>query len=113
MLIDLVQASDPFWVYRSVILHGPTPASSHPDSILITTPVLSLAESNDPLNLSHWMDPAPLTLSIHSPMELILEVFIKLGVRMVSVTDSGRFVGVIHKKRLLAFVSARKRGIGM
>lgn len=37
-------------------------------------------------------------------MELVMELFAKLGVRYLCVVRHGRYVGMIHKKRLLAYL---------
>ncbi|ORX84354.1 hypothetical protein K493DRAFT_239296 [Basidiobolus meristosporus CBS 931.73] len=55
-------------------------------------------------DLTPYMDQAPLTVTENSPMELVLELFSKLGVRYVCVVSHGQYVGMIHKKRLLAYL---------
>jgi chloride channel 3/4/5 len=56
-------------------------------------------------DFSQYVDRAPLTINQNASMELAMELFIKLGVRYLCVTDSaGRYLGVIHKKRLLAYL---------
>ncbi|CAJ0848978.1 12221_t:CDS:1, partial [Entrophospora sp. SA101] len=47
---------------------------------------------------------APLTVSKNSSLEVILELFKKLGLRYVCVTENGQYVGVIHKKWLLRYL---------
>jgi len=48
---------------------------------------------------------APLTVNQHASVELVMELFIKLGVRYVCVTNaSGKYQGIIHKRRLLAYL---------
>ncbi|KAI8394188.1 chloride channel [Radiomyces spectabilis] len=61
---------------------------------------------HQPLNdFSQYVDQAPLTINQHASMELLMEMFIKLGARYVCVTQSnGRFLGIIHKRRLLAYL---------
>ncbi|ORX98886.1 Clc chloride channel, partial [Basidiobolus meristosporus CBS 931.73] len=56
------------------------------------------------VDLTAYMDQAPLTISENSSMELVLELFSKLGVRYVCVVSHGQYVGMIHKKRLLAYL---------
>ncbi|KAK9722806.1 hypothetical protein K7432_002427 [Basidiobolus ranarum] len=55
-------------------------------------------------DLTAYMDQAPLTISENSSMELVLELFSKLGVRYVCVVSHGQYVGMIHKKRLLVYL---------
>ncbi|KAF7731740.1 hypothetical protein EC973_008254 [Apophysomyces ossiformis] len=62
----------------------------------------TVTPSND---LSQYVDQAPLTINQNASMELLMEIFIKLGARYVCVTHSnGRFLGIIHKRRLLAYL---------
>ncbi|KAI9357247.1 chloride channel [Zopfochytrium polystomum] len=57
------------------------------------------------LDLSPWMDQAPLSVRSHTSMELVTELFVKLGVKTLCIIeDDGTFVGLIHKKRLLAWL---------
>jgi hypothetical protein len=124
MQTEEAREEDDFWYYRTVIFHRDSPSQSAHVPVLSNSPSdlqtpLSATDSAEtpgsayhpstPFDFSKWVDLAPLALSIHSPSELVLEVFIKLGVRMVCVVEDGKFVGVIHKKRLLGFVSARSR----
>ncbi|KAI8922971.1 chloride channel [Entophlyctis helioformis] len=60
-----------------------------------------------PVDISQWVDQMPLTVSEHTSIELVLELFVKLGVRTLSVVTEGRYVGIIHKKRLLVFLSSK------
>ncbi|KAK0212563.1 chloride channel [Desarmillaria ectypa] len=60
----------------------------------------------DPLDFSIYMDQAPLTVQSNSPLEMVHQLFVKLGARYVVVTDvDGYFEGVIDKKTWLAFLS--------
>ncbi|KAI8344822.1 chloride channel [Chlamydoabsidia padenii] len=61
-----------------------------------------------PMNdLSQYVDQAPLTINQNASMELLMELFIKLGARYVCVTHSdGHFLGIIHKRRLLAYLKS-------
>ncbi|KAK0460988.1 chloride channel [Desarmillaria tabescens] len=62
--------------------------------------------SADPLDFSIYMDQAPLTVQSNSPLEMVHQLFVKLGARYVVVTDvDGFFEGVIDKKTWLAFLS--------
>ncbi|CAO3626403.1 unnamed protein product [Cunninghamella blakesleeana] len=83
-----------------------------PDSNSIFMSVPPTAEDNEratgvsPLNdFSQYVDQAPLTINQNASMELLMEMFIKLGARYVCVTHSnGHFLGIIHKRRLLAYL---------
>ncbi|OZJ04144.1 hypothetical protein BZG36_02843 [Bifiguratus adelaidae] len=57
-------------------------------------------------DFSQYVDQAPLTVNELASMELVLELFVKMGVRYVCVTNAeGRYSGVIHKRRLLAYLN--------
>ncbi|KAF8906489.1 chloride channel [Gymnopilus junonius] len=73
--------------------------SSLPEPSHVTLPV-------DPFDFTPYMDQAPLTLANNSPMELVHQIFVKLGARYVIITDTkGLYEGVIDKKTWLAFLS--------
>ncbi len=46
-----------------------------------------------------------MTLSKNSPVDLVIEVFMRMGARSVLVTQEGRYVGTIFKKNLLKVLS--------
>jgi len=59
----------------------------------------------DPFDFGVYMDKAPLTIRINSPLELVQQFFVKLGARYVVVTDAdGCYEGVIDKNGWLAFL---------
>jgi len=45
-----------------------------------------------------------LALDIHSPMDLVYECFVKLGLRYVCVTKEGRYAGLTHKKTFVKYM---------
>ncbi|KAL8283151.1 hypothetical protein RQP46_005929 [Phenoliferia psychrophenolica] len=56
-------------------------------------------------DLSYLVDLAPVTVSIHSPMVLVHEMFSKLGVRYLIIVDErGLYRGVIEKNRYLKYL---------
>ncbi|PWN47941.1 hypothetical protein IE53DRAFT_364295 [Violaceomyces palustris] len=84
------------------------------DSLLMTRDS-ALYHSNlamaDPQDLSLYVDKAPITVSIHSPLELVHQYFTRLGVRYLVVVDQrGHYRGVIFKKRYLKFLSDLEKG---
>ncbi|KAG7484965.1 hypothetical protein MATL_G00055770 [Megalops atlanticus] len=54
-----------------------------------------------PLKLRGIMDLSPLTLSDHTPTDIVVDVFRKLGLRQCLVTHNGRLLGIITKKDIL------------
>ena len=71
--------------------------------------VLGQAEEGD-LDLSPFVDRTPFTISAKAPMEYCVEMFSKLGLRHLMVLQEGtsKMVGVIIKKRLVAYLDALK-----
>ncbi|KAI9499505.1 chloride channel [Zychaea mexicana] len=59
-----------------------------------------------PLNdFSIYVDQAPLTINLNASMELLMEMFVKLGARYVCLTKTnGQYLGIIHKRTLLAYL---------
>jgi chloride channel 3/4/5 len=54
---------------------------------------------------------APITVQTHSSLELVQQLFVKLGARQIMVTDSrGVFRGIISKKAWLACLSGLEGG---
>lgn len=59
--------------------------------------------STDPTDFTAYIDPAPVALEICSPMDLVYECFVKLGLRYICVLREGRFVGLVHKKAFVKY----------
>ncbi|KAK5639771.1 hypothetical protein RI129_010582 [Pyrocoelia pectoralis] len=57
-----------------------------------------------PLKLKRILDMAPITITDQTPMETIVDMFRKLGLRQTLVTHNGRLLGVITKKDVLRHV---------
>ncbi|EJU02325.1 clc channel [Dacryopinax primogenitus] len=59
----------------------------------------------DLYDLSIYMDQAPLTVAAHAPLELVQQLFVKLGAKyVVVVNDDGTYQGVIDRKTWLQFL---------
>ncbi|KAG0370434.1 hypothetical protein BGZ54_006327 [Gamsiella multidivaricata] len=56
------------------------------------------------MDFTPFTDQAPLAVSLFSSMDLVMELFIKLGIKYVCVVKAGEHYGMIHKKRLLTFL---------
>ncbi|MCI4377241.1 hypothetical protein PGIGA_G00201380 [Pangasianodon gigas] len=54
-----------------------------------------------PLNLRSIMDLSPLAITDHTPMDITVDIFRKLGLRQCLVTQNGRLLGIITKKDIL------------
>ncbi|KAI4502693.1 hypothetical protein M0802_002605 [Mischocyttarus mexicanus] len=62
------------------------------------------AHSQPPLKLKKILDMAPITITDQTPMETVVDMFRKLGLRQTLVTHNGRLLGVITKKDVLRHV---------
>jgi chloride channel 3/4/5 len=58
----------------------------------------------DPSDFTPFIDPAPVALDIHSPMDLVYQCFVKLGLRYMCVLRDGQYVGLVHKKGFVKFI---------
>ena len=58
----------------------------------------------DPTDFTPYIDPAPVALDIHSPMDLVFQCFAKLGLRYVCVLRDGQYAGLVHKKMFVKYV---------
>ncbi|XP_036443383.1 H(+)/Cl(-) exchange transporter 5 [Colossoma macropomum] len=54
-----------------------------------------------PLKLRGIMDLSPFTVTDHTPMDIVVDIFRKLGLRQCLVTHNGRLLGIITKKDIL------------
>ncbi|ESZ92658.1 voltage-gated chloride channel-like protein [Sclerotinia borealis F-4128] len=61
-------------------------------------------EHIDPTDFTPYIDPAPVALDIRSPMDLVYECFVKLGLRYVCVLKDGRYAGLTHKKTFVKYI---------
>lgn len=52
-------------------------------------------QAGDPTDFTPFIDPAPVALDVHSPMDLVYECFVKLGLRYICVLRDGRYAGLV------------------
>ena len=45
-----------------------------------------------------------MALEIRSPMDLVYECFVKLGLRYICVLRDGQYAGLVHKKAFVKYV---------
>ncbi|KAL8661156.1 MAG: hypothetical protein Q9202_005871 [Teloschistes flavicans] len=71
--------------------------------------LLGEADEGD-LDLSSFVDRTPLTICAKAPMEYLVEMFGKLGLRYLCVVEEGssKLVGVVIKKRLVVYLEGLK-----
>ncbi len=61
-------------------------------------------QESDPTDFTPYIDPAPIALDIHSPMDLVFQCFVKLGLRYVCVLRNGQYAGMVHKKSFVKYI---------
>jgi chloride channel 3/4/5 len=66
--------------------------------------------STDPTDFTPYIDPAPVALEIRSPMDLVYECFVKLGLRYICVLRDGQYAGMVHKKAFVKYVKELEAG---
>ncbi|KAL2417661.1 H(+)/Cl(-) exchange transporter 3 [Exophiala dermatitidis] len=62
------------------------------------------APNTNSVDLTPYIDPAPVALDMHSPMNLVYQCFVKLGLRYICVLNEGEFRGMVHKKAFVRYV---------
>ncbi|XP_067084873.1 H(+)/Cl(-) exchange transporter 5 isoform X1 [Osmerus mordax] len=62
--------------------------------------------SPPPLKLRSILDLGPLTLTDHTAMDIVVDIFRKLGLRQCLVTHNGRLLGIITKKDILKHLAS-------
>ena len=60
--------------------------------------------THDPTDFTPYIDPAPVALDAHSPMDLVFQCFVKLGLRHVCVLRDGHYAGMVHKKAFVKYI---------
>ncbi|KAL8722043.1 MAG: hypothetical protein Q9225_001419 [Loekoesia sp. 1 TL-2023] len=61
-------------------------------------------QDRDPTDFTPYIDPAPVALDIHSPMDLVFQCFVKLGLRYICVLRDGQYAGLVHKKTFVKYI---------
>ncbi|KAJ5751997.1 hypothetical protein N7520_008914 [Penicillium odoratum] len=55
-------------------------------------------------DFTRYIDPAPIALDVHSPIDLVYQCFAKLGLRYLCVLQNGQYAGLVHKKAFVKFM---------
>ncbi|KAK7717403.1 hypothetical protein SLS64_002895 [Diaporthe eres] len=105
-------------ILRNDVLVGLIPApdlefaldqlSDESSDLCLMAQVPSIDDSDDglpdPTDFTRYIDPAPVALDIHSPMDLVYECFVKLGLRYICVLRDGKYAGMTHKKTFVKYM---------
>ncbi|KAI6188311.1 Chloride channel protein [Aphelenchoides besseyi] len=78
--------------------------ASSPVYFTTNSPDMATGSSSTPLRLRRVIDLAPITVTDQTPMETVIDMFRKLGLRQVLVVKEGKLQGIITKKDVLAFM---------
>lgn len=58
----------------------------------------------DRTDFTPYIDSAPMALDIRSPMDLVFQCFVKLGLRYICVLRDGQYAGLVHKKTFVKYI---------
>lgn len=78
------------------------------DSIVYFTPTMRRhvhSLQHHAVNLSLWLDKSPFCITDQTPIDTVIEIFRKMGLRHTLVTHNGRLLGIITKKDLLRHIA--------
>jgi chloride channel 3/4/5 len=92
------------YIAQGELVHGLANITSEHSSDLEVR-VLGDAQESDEANISAFVDRTPVSVCAQAPMEYVVEMFGKLGLRYLMVTEegSGGLVGVVIKKASYPF----------
>ncbi|KAK7473207.1 glycerol ethanol, ferric requiring protein [Stygiomarasmius scandens] len=63
---------------------------------------------NDKLDFWPWVNKTPMTVSPQLPLEIVMQLFKKMGPRVILVEDHGALVGLVTVKDVLRFTATEK-----
>lgn len=75
-----------------------------PQTLILFTNHVPAQIPGTPLKLWKILDLAPTTITDKTPMETVVNMFRKLGLRQTLVTHNGRLLGIITKKDVLRHI---------
>ncbi|KAK5694997.1 hypothetical protein LTR17_024710 [Elasticomyces elasticus] len=93
------------WHVSSQTMSGAADVDGTAEQCLFATDESPLLQrvGGDPTDFTPFIDPAPVTLDICSPMDLVFECFVKLGLRYICVLQEGKYAGLVHKKAFVRY----------
>jgi len=80
-----------------------TPASTVGVTVASSGGIGSLSSGSLSLDFARFVDPTPLTVHPRLPLETVMEIFKKVGPRVVLVEHRGKLSGVVTRKDVLKF----------
>ena len=70
---------------------------------VFTAPASNLSSSREELDFSRYIDPTPLTVHPRLPLETVMELFKKMGPRVILIEYRGRLTGLVTIKDCLKY----------
>ncbi|PGG99911.1 hypothetical protein AJ80_09266 [Polytolypa hystricis UAMH7299] len=64
-----------------------------------------------PTDFTPYIDPSPVALDVHSPINLVYQCFVKLGLRYMCVLRNGQYAGLVHKKSFVKFMKEQDQDL--
>ncbi|EGO25898.1 hypothetical protein SERLADRAFT_355881 [Serpula lacrymans var. lacrymans S7.9] len=71
----------------------------------IATELIGTTASNDILKLWPWVNQTPFTVASHLPLEIVMQLFKRMGPRVILVEDHGVLAGLVTVKDVLRFTA--------
>ncbi|TFK66499.1 hypothetical protein BDN72DRAFT_145044 [Pluteus cervinus] len=72
----------------------------------VTSPsFVDLQSLDDGLNFSPWVNHTPMTVSPKLPLEIVMQLFKRMGPRVILVEDHGKLIGLVTVKDVLRFIA--------
>nr|BAC75635.1 CLC chloride channel [Ascidia sydneiensis samea] len=98
---DLILALKNAWAY--------SPNIDEDSVVFFTLHAPGVAEytlnDRNPIRLFNVVDLSPVTVRVNTPMEVVVEMFTKLGIRQALVTHNGKIAGIVTKKDVLRHIA--------
>ncbi|KAM6502118.1 Cl-channel protein [Amanita muscaria] len=70
--------------------------------------LFSAESSRDGLRIWSWVNQTPMTVSPEMPLEIVMQLFKRMGPRVILVEDHGKLVGLVTVKDVLRFIATRQ-----
>ncbi|KII92648.1 hypothetical protein PLICRDRAFT_37425 [Plicaturopsis crispa FD-325 SS-3] len=76
----------------------------------IAVEIIEATAVSNVLKLWPWVNQTPLTVSPHLPLEIVMQLFKRMGPRVILVEDHGTLTGLVTVKDVLRFIALEKPG---
>ncbi|KAL4260193.1 Chloride channel protein [Pleurotus pulmonarius] len=74
----------------------------------VPTSLFDTATSGDGLKFWPWVNQTPITVSPQLPLEIVMQMFKRMGPRIILVEDHGALAGLVTVKDVLRFIATEK-----